>query len=460
MKLFDGTGFLIHRTRARVITAYLRGRAGAVCPAHRMDPLVPEGERALPVRPWRRPGWKGSPMRWRGRRSRHGFGTPWCASSLRVEQAFGPKHVLHAIAEAAAENPLRVVLEDVTFTELTFRRLMVGVDVLAGEWRRRSRGAGNSDRVGVLLPNVNGTPVTLLSLWAADRVPAILNFSTGVPVMLQCAQLAGLRQVITSRSFLEGPVESGRIHCGGNRVGVLGGRRASISGFTRLTRLLKHGLLRCRTSGGGSSGIRTPMVVRPWCCSPPDQRGIPRVELTMAICSPMPGRFLGSWTSPTMSGSSAPCRSSTVSGSWRGDRAVVPRLLHLPVSLAVALSGHPGGGVRQGLHGDVWDQHVPERVCAAGKSVRLQFREVPGGGRGKGAGGHREYLGAKKFGVRLMEGYGATECSPAICLNTRLDPRFGSVGRLPGMEWKLEPVDGSRRADGSWCADRMSCGAT
>ena len=50
---------------------------------------------------------------------------------------------------------------------------------------------------------------------------------------------------------------------------------------------------------------------------------------------------------------------------------------------------------------------------------------------------------ARKFGVRLLEGYGATECSPAVCLNSRVDVKFGSVGRfMPGMEWRLEPVEG------------------
>ena len=50
---------------------------------------------------------------------------------------------------------------------------------------------------------------------------------------------------------------------------------------------------------------------------------------------------------------------------------------------------------------------------------------------------------ARKFGIRINEAYGVTECAPAICANTKADNRFGSVGRLlPGIEWKLEPVDG------------------
>ena len=54
---------------------------------------------------------------------------------------------------------------------------------------------------------------------------------------------------------------------------------------------------------------------------------------------------------------------------------------------------------------------------------------------------------ARKFGIRITEAYGVTECSPGISANTKADNRFGSVGRiLPDMKWKLEPVDGVKDA--------------
>jgi len=58
---------------------------------------------------------------------------------------------------------------------------------------------------------------------------------------------------------------------------------------------------------------------------------------------------------------------------------------------------------------------------------------------------------ARDFGARVLEGYGATECSPVITINTALTPRYGSTGRfLPGIQYKFEPVDGVAEGGQLW----------
>jgi acyl-[acyl-carrier-protein]-phospholipid O-acyltransferase/long-chain-fatty-acid--[acyl-carrier-protein] ligase len=438
MKLFDGTGFLLHKTRAKVITCHLRG-------AHRL-PFSPNRDYKLlfprisahfseVLTPPHLEHMSTSQAR------KHL--TDWLRHQMmrqqfETEMLLGRKTVPEAIIQRASERPKHVVLQDIT-QKLRFERLCAGAYVFAGLLDKVLK--QDAPRVGVLLPNVNANPLTLLSLWLLGRVPAVLNYTTGLSIMTTCCQLAGLKQIITSRAFLERAKLNvdGLKESAGIDFIYLEDLRARVSATQKIGALLRFKFSPLSLVRYASAPDNTAVVL-----FTSGSEGIPKgVELThgnilanvrqmLAVCdlqdwdrlfNALPlfhsfGLTIGTLL-PIIRGFYVFLYPSPLHY-----RVVPTAFYHQDCTIMLATNTFLNGYARKANPQDFRSL----RYLFAG-AEKLQENTMN--------------TWSRNFGVRVLEGYGATECGPAISVNTPLEPRYGSAGRLmPVMEARLEPVEG------------------
>ena len=437
MKLFDGTGFLIFKTKAKVITAYLRGVERLPFSPNpdpkRYFPRITVHFSTVQVAPE-----LGDIPSVRARARL----TSWLRDRL-VQQQFevaladGPVNVLAAVVATGGDSPGKIILEDATQQPLTYRRLLAGARVLATALRGPVAASG---RVGVLLPNVTATPTVLLALWSLGKVPALLNYSAGPAAMVVCAQLAGLKQLVTSRAFLErARLDPAPFLAAGMALIYLEDVRAGITTGQKWTALL-------RQTFGSRTALSCPATARDTAVIvfTSGSEGVPKgVELTH-------GNLLANLRQMlAVTDLTGEDRLFNCLPLFHSFGLTVGVLLPLVRGIYTFLYPSP-------LHYRLVPALVYEQDCTvflgtntflngyARKAQPYDFRSL-------------RYLFAaaekvqettmltwsQRFGVRILEGYGATECGPCLSVNTPLEPCYGSVGRLlPGLEYRLEPVAG------------------
>lgn len=440
MRIYDGTAFLIHRTGAKVVTCYLRN--------------------AVRVKWVRHKGW----TQWFPRVSVH-FSPPLTAPTFahlahnearrkitqwlrdqitrqqfETEMRVGAPTFPHAIVEMARALPGKVIAEDLSFTELTYRRLLLNTDLLAGVLARHLP-PDRGERIGVMLPTVNGTMVTTLALWIRGKTPAFLNFSAGAAVMIECAKLAGLRQILTSRVFLQkAKLNLAPLEAAGLQFIYLEDVRPGIGAAAKLRALFTnflapgHALRAAPVEPGDTAAV----------IFTSGSEGIPKgVELThcgllanlrqlFAVADLRDDdRFFNALPFFHSFGLVGGILAPLVRGAYVFNYPsplhyrIVPTMVYEKnCTILLGTNTFLNGYARKAHPYDL--QSVRFLIAGAEKVQTSTFETY-----------------ARKFGVRIHEGYGATECGPVLCVNTKMDPNTLTAGRLlPGIEWRLEPVEG------------------
>ncbi len=435
MKVYDGAGLIADKSGAMVVPVKIDGleqtpfsRLSRDQVRRRFWPkvivtILP------PVKLDVDPALKG-----KQRRQRAGAALYQIMSDLIYRTATTDRTVFAAtVAAAERHGRRRVAVEDPVSGTLTYKRLLVGADIIG---RKLMPLAAEGEALGVMLPSANGAAVTLLGLMSAGRVPAMINFTAGPANILAACKAAKVGTLVTSRAFVEkGKLSNLLATLGeGLRIVYLEDVRETVGLFDKLRALLKAG---------------TPLVRRK-----PDD---PAAILFTSGSEGTPKGVVLSHRNMLANAAQAAARIDF----GRTDKVFNVLPVFHSFGLTVGLALPLVSGVRVYLYpSPLHYRIIPELVydtCATilfGTDTFLagyartahpydfrSLRYVLAGAEPVKEATRRVYM--EKFGLRILEGYGVTETAPVLAINTPMHNRFGTVGRLmPGMEARLETVPG------------------
>ena len=435
MKIYDGAAMIADKSDAMVVPVRIEGPEQTVfsrlTSSQVRRRLLPKIKVTIlePVKMNVDPALKG-----RKRRQAAGTAMYDIMSNLMFRTARTNRTVIEAVIEAAkTHGGSWQAIEDPTSGRLTYKRLLQATRILGAKLMPL---APEGRPIGVMLPTSNGAAATVLALMSGGRVPAMINFSAGAANVLGACRAAQVDTIITAHAF----VEKGRLEKliagleGHVRLVYLEDIRKTVTVSDKLFGALraKRPLVARKPDDwavvlftSGTEGTPKGVVLSHRNVLTNVAQAKARLDfgredkLFMALPAFHSFGFMGGIALPLISGVPTFFYPSPL------HYRTVPELVYgICATYMFGTDTFLTGYARMA---NPYDFRSLRYIVAGAEPIKESTRGI--------------YL--EKFGLRILEGYGVTETSPALAVNTPMFNKFGTVGRLlPGIESKLEKVEG------------------
>ena len=442
MKVYEGPGLLAEKANAPIIPGRIDGAQYSTfsrLKGKTRTQLFPKITiTILPPRNFELP----KEIRGRQRRNATGLKLYDLMTDVIFDTCNTHKSLFDAMADAARIHGHSFnVIEDIERSPINYRRLILSSYILGQKFANLSE---KRESVGILLPNSSGVVVTFFSLQAFGRVPAMLDFSTGMKNILSAIATAQIRTVVTSRRFIKlGQLEEIEAALARQVTLVyLEDLRESTSLFNKMVGFFKSSLPKYFHKHhqpdsedaavvlftSGSEGTPKGVVLSHHNILSNVAQLTARVDFnsTDVVFNTLPvfhsfGLSCGTIL-PILSGVKTFLYPSPL------HYGIIPALVYGTNATIMFGTGTFLTGYARASH--AYDFYSIRYVFSGAEKLKEETRNT----------------WVEKFGIRILEGYGTTETSPALTTNTPMHYRGGTVGRfLPGIKYELQNVPGIER---------------
>ncbi len=328
------------------------------------------------------------------------------------------------------------VLEDIQRKTNSYKDIIIKSFVLGRFFKKRT---SHFEHVGLILPNTVAAVCTFFGLSAYERIPVMVNFSVGAKNMVSMCKTAQVKQIITSLTFiktakLESIVEV--LKANNIKIFYLESLAKHINLVDKIGAFLRYKIKRVPHKDGGdkkavilftsgSEGAPKAVVLSHAniMSNIKQMSALETINMTDLVFNALPmfhsfGLTVGTLF-PLLEGAKLFLYPSPLHY-----RVVAELVYELGATIMFGTDTFFRG---YGKIAHPYDFHNIRFMFGGAEAVKLDTRN----------------LWMERMGIRMMEAYGATECSPVVCANNSIFNRFGSIGKLlPAIQYKIEPVPG------------------